>query len=73
MPYAYAAAGVLTSMTLQSRLGALSGGTLIAAGVITWLMRYSRRRAKKPQRVQSDLVRVVKPAPSTGSYYNDPG
>ena len=73
LPYAYAASGVLALMAFENLPGDLAGGTLVAAGVITWLMRQRHRQARrlKPTRVKA--VRTTSRESAVGSYYNDPG
>ena len=71
LPYAYAASGALALMVFENMLGDLAGGTLIAAGVITWYMRHRRARRLRPTRAK--VVRTKSLESAAGSYYNDPG
>jgi hypothetical protein len=73
LPYAYAASGTLTLMTFENLPGNLAGGTLVAAGVITWHMRQRYRRAKQLRPTRARAVRTSNLESTAGSYYNDPG
>jgi hypothetical protein len=73
LPYAYAASGALTLMAFENLPGNLAGGTLVAAGVITWLMRQRHRRAKRLRPARATAVRTNIVESTAGSYYNDPG
>jgi hypothetical protein len=53
--------------------GNLAGGTLVAAGVITWHMRQRYRRAKQLRPTRAKAVRTNILESTAGSYYNDPG
>jgi hypothetical protein len=73
LPYAYAASGALTLMMFENLPGNLAGGTLVAAGVITWHMRQRYRRAKQLRPTRAEAVRTNILESTAGSYYNDPG
>jgi hypothetical protein len=73
LPYAYAASGALALMVFENMLGDLAGGTLIAAGVITWHMRRFHRRAGRLRPTRAKVVRTKSPESAAGNYYNDPG
>jgi hypothetical protein len=73
LPYAYAASGALTLMAFENWPGKLAGGTLVAAGVITWHMRQRHRRAKRLKPTRAKAVRTQPVESTAGSYYNDPG
>ena len=73
LPYAYAASGALALVVFENMLGDLAGGTLIAAGVITWNMRHRHRRARRLRPTRAKVVRTKSVESAAGSYYNDPG
>ena len=73
LPFAYAASGTLSLMAFENLPGDLAGGTLVAAGVITWHMRQRHRRAKRLRPTRAKAVRTSTLESTAGSYYNDPG
>jgi len=73
LPYAYAASGALALMAFENMPGKLAGGTLVAAGVITWHMRQRHRRARRMRPTRAKVVRTTSLESTAGSYYNDPG
>jgi hypothetical protein len=73
LPYAYAASGMLTLMAFENLPGDLAGGTLVAAGVITWQMRKRHRQAKRLRLTRAKTARASSLESTAGSYYNDPG
>jgi hypothetical protein len=73
LPYAYAASGALALMVFENMPGDLAGGTLVAAGVITWHMRQRHRRTRRLRPTRAKVVRTKSLESDAGSYYNDRG